>query len=236
MMPLPSAGRRFTVRRTPGLADIDPHRRMRLDALARLLQDVATADGDDVGLGTRWVVRRGAVEAEQWPQLGERLELTTFCSGLGPRWAERRTVLVGEGGARVDAAVVWVWLDAEGRPAPLSASFRAVFAEAAAGRTVKAGLRHGRPPAGASTRRWEIRHSDLDVLGHVNNAATWEAVVDELERWRPGRAVQSAEIEYPGPLEVGDEVWLHRMVGADDLHLWMVVGGQVRASAVVRVG
>ncbi|MBV8451206.1 MAG: hypothetical protein JOZ29_02895, partial [Deltaproteobacteria bacterium] len=76
--------------------------RLRLDALARHLQDVATEDTRDAGIGdprTSWVVRRTAVHAGRWPRYLDRVSLASFCSGLGPRWAERRTSMRAAGGA-----------------------------------------------------------------------------------------------------------------------------------------
>lgn len=234
MVPLGPTGRRFVVRRAVGLGDVDPSSRLRVDGLARLLQDIATADAREAGIDPGWVVRRTAIEARRWPVLGEALVLTTFCSGLGSRWAERRTDITGDRGAQLRAAAVWVHVDDAGRPARLDAGFLSVYAEAAAGRTVRAKLRHGQPPPQAHARPWVLRHSDLDVLGHVNNAATWEAVVDELGRRMPGRTVSVAEMEYPGPLEIADDVVLRSVVGDAGLQVWLTVGDGVRASATLR--
>ena len=232
MVPVPEVGRRFSVRRVPGLGDVDPEGVVRLDALARLLQDVATADADDAGVAAGWVVRRTVVVAEQWPRLGERIELTTFCSGLGGRWAERRTHLAGERGSRVDAAALWVHVDKRGRPARLDSQFLSVYAPSAAGRVVRAKLVHGSPPASASSRPWAIRYSDLDVVGHVNNAASLEAIVDEAAGRLPG-PVHVASIEYPGAIDAGESVTLRSVTGDRGLEVWLTVGDEVRVSAVV---
>lgn len=99
------------------LGDADRHGRLRLDALARLLQDVGNDDFADAGLdpGAPWVGRRTVVWSPSWPRLGERLTVTTFCGGLGSRWAERRSSLRDEGGgSRVEVAALWVFLGAEG--------------------------------------------------------------------------------------------------------------------------
>jgi acyl-ACP thioesterase len=77
-----------------------------------------------------------------------------------------------------------------------------------------------------------VRSTDLDALGHVNNAATWSAVEDELAR--RSRVANWAELEYPGAIEPTDEVELASAV--DDvgtLRAWLTVAGTVRASAVV---
>src|SRR6185312_16787517 len=112
--------------RQPGFADCAPSGRVRLDALACWLQDVAYADVQDAGLerAAVWVVRRTRIRVNRFPRFGEHFALTTFCSGIGRMWAERRTDIVGEdagGGAvpEVEAVPLWVHLDAERwRPSP----------------------------------------------------------------------------------------------------------------------
>ncbi|MEA3018681.1 MAG: hypothetical protein QOI47_205, partial [Actinomycetota bacterium] len=54
------------------LADADPTERLRLDALARFLQDVGNDDTADAGhdTATPWVARRTTVEADGWPRIG----------------------------------------------------------------------------------------------------------------------------------------------------------------------
>src|SRR5712692_217370 len=108
MMPVPDEGRRFAIRRVAGLGDCDTFGKLRLDALARLLQDVATAAAQDAGVAPGWVLRSTAVNAARWPDLGERLVLTTFCSGLGPRWAERRTSVSGDRGTCLATRALWI--------------------------------------------------------------------------------------------------------------------------------
>ena len=81
------------------------------------------------------------------------------------------------------------------------------------------------------TARYPVRQYELDVLGHVNNAATWAAVEDEAARL--GVVPRRAELEYGGALELGDDVVL-RTAQDDALRLWLTVGDEVRAAAVVR--
>ena len=84
-IPVPSHGRTFSGRRRVGLADVDPRGRVRLDALARLLQDVAIDDVQETGWGTPshlWFVRRIRIDVHE-PFLQDReVELVTWCSGL----------------------------------------------------------------------------------------------------------------------------------------------------------
>ena len=196
---LPTQGRRYIVSRRVGLGDVDRSGRLRLDSLAAYLQDVASEDADVSGLDDvfGWIVRRVEVRISRWPRLAETLTLTTFCAGTGSRWAERRTSIHGaegeavEGGA-IEAAALWVAIDARGRPVRLSEQFQAIYGEAAAGREVSARLSLPARPAVVESREWPLRRVDFDVLGHVNNAAHWCAVEELVGDRRP----RAATIEF----------------------------------------
>ena len=180
LVPIPPRGRRFTGTRPVRLGDVDPSGRLRLDATARYLQDVASDDAADAGLQTAWVARRTLIDVRRPAVLGERLELTTFCSGTGRSWAERRTSITGAAGARIEAVSLWVQVDAtSGRPTPLDAVFDEHYGEAAGGRRVSSRLVLPPPPAGAAVRSWIVRAVDIDPLDHVNNASQW-AILEEV--------------------------------------------------------
>ncbi len=225
----------FEAGRPVRLGDADEHGRFRLDALARHLQDVATDDSNDSGMGEEpvfWVVRRAAIAIERWPRYLERVDYRTFCSGAGPRWAERRTSGRTGTGGHLEAAVLWAAVDStNGRLALLSERFDRVWGNAA--RQVSARLLHPSPPSAAASRPWTIRATDLDVVGHVNNAAYWEAVEDELARCLPGRIPVAAECEHRLPMDLGDQVRVVSEVEGGTLRLWLVGDGRVHASAFV---
>jgi acyl-ACP thioesterase len=215
-------GRVYEQRVRAGLADAGPTGRVRLDALARWLQDVAWADVDDAGLADRvaWVVRRMRLRVDAFPAFGERLELRTWCTGFGRMWAERTTTVTGSAGA-VEAVAVWVSLDpVTGRPKTLDQPFVDVYGEAAAGRTVKARLHHPAPPGDAAASPWLFRRADLDVADHVNNAAYW-APVEEALLAREDLGALEAEVEFrggagPGPatvLRAGRHWWITQPAG-----------------------
>ncbi|QXC62680.1 hypothetical protein KSP35_07760 [Aquihabitans sp. G128] len=235
LVPVPTTGRTFTTERRVRWGDTDVDGHLRLDATARYLQDIANDDTRDAGHDPMapWVVRRTVVVVRRPIVLGEVVSLTTFSGGHGSRWAERRTRLVGADGGLVEVAALWVFLDpATGRPAKLTAEFHATYDEAAGGREVKARLQHGPPAEGADVRPWPLRSTDLDSLGHVNNAATWAAVEDELSR--RGLRAELAALEYPDATSPDDVVELRCTVDGDVASVWLVADGKVRASAVVR--
>ena len=234
LVPEPDRGRRYRTTRRVRLGDADATGRLRLDALARLLQDMGNDDFADAGHdpSSPWVARRMVVEAHDWPVLGQRLSFTTWCSGLGGRWAERRTTVGAERGpGRLEVASLWIFLGPSGRPGRLPDWFATTWGEAAQGRTVSARLNLPGPPPGAPGRPWAVRATDLDVLGHVNNAATWQAVEDEAARHGvvPGRAL----LEYGEAVDPGDDVVLRSATEGRDLRLWLCVGEGVRAAGLV---
>ncbi len=206
LVPPPAQGRVFRRAARVGLADVTPSGRARLDAIARWLQDTALADVEDAGLGEGlWIVRRLRLAVERFPVFGEALELATFCSGAGRFWAERRTSVAGAGGAQVEAGALWVHLAENGaRPAPMPPGFEPVYGAAAAGRRVRARLRHpAAPPPAAPLRPWRFRAADLDLAGHVNNAVYWQALEEELAG-DPLPGGLDAEVEHRAPADAGD--------------------------------
>jgi acyl-ACP thioesterase len=227
LVPEPAAGRVFTGRRRVRLGDVSPRGRMRLDAVARYLQDVADDDIRHAGFveAKGWVVRRTIVEVGGYPTYLEPLTLRTWCSAIGGRWAERRTILLGEVGGRIDTASLWVHLDPTTmRPLPLPPQFHALYGEAAGGRTVRVRRLHPDRPAteDVTVRRWPLRFSDFDVLGHVNNAAYWAIVEDQLAGRRDLRAPLRVELEHRGAVDVGQhEIEVVVAEEEDRLSGWM---------------
>ena len=238
LVPEPPAGRVCARRRRVRLGDASAGCRLRLDAVARHLQDIANDDARDADIGgdvNAWVVRRTVVEVSRFPVYGEELVLSTWCSGTGSRWAERRTSVVGDGGGLVQAASLWVHVDlASGRPAPVPERFLAAYGGAAQGRVVRARLLHEPLVADAGSMPWTLRFADFDVLGHVNNAAYWAVVEEHLSARRELRAPMRAEVEYRGPVEPGDALVVRVADRADGFSLWWTVDGDVRSTAVVR--
>ncbi len=198
-----------------GLGDVAPTGRVRLDTLLRWFQDAAQANVASLGFADEfWVVRRTTLTVERFPVYGEPVVVRTQPAGLARLWAQRDTTVTGEGGASVSAVAVWVHLDATGRPRPLDADHAAVLAVYGEP-SVKARLRHPAPPPDAASRAWAFRAADLDMAAHVNNAAYWTVLEEELGDWATD-APLVVEVEHPaaagaGPatvLSYGDMRWV----------------------------
>jgi acyl-ACP thioesterase len=229
----PERGRLFTESVRPGLADCAPSGRVRLDALARFTQDIAYADAvaAEQHETARWVVRRTRMRVSRFPRFGERLELATFCSGLGRMWAERRTSIAGEVGqaGEIEVVSLWVHLDPiSGRPTPLREDELAVWSESTAGRTIRARLHHPGPEETEEGVSWRFRETECDLAGHINNAAYFQPLEEELLEHGDLDSID-VEIEYRSPAQPGEILVLR-----DGARRWIVSPeGETHASLLV---
>lgn len=216
ILPVPLFGRVFRATRPVRLGDVGIDGRVRLDALARYLQDVSGDDSDDADLDDAlwWVVRRSVIEQHAPLRFREQVDLDTFCSGLGSRWAERRVSIVGRRGGRAETVTLWVRIDAAtGRPKPLGDQFEHLYKPSAGDREVDGRLRHQalvEGESGVEVVPWRPRVTDLDILDHVNNAIAWAVVEQAIAHAAPpgggfdpvwARTPRRTEVEYRDPID-----------------------------------
>lgn len=218
------------------LGDVRTDGRLRLDALARYLQDAGNDDTMDrgVGNGGPWVARRTVVAIEgSRPRYLDEVELATFPGGRGRLVVERRTDITHERGV-IRAATVWAYLDPTSmRPAAVPNWFDELYGAVTPDRKVSHRLQLATPDATAGRRPWPLRATDYDVLEHVNNAIAWAAIEDELRQVADRARVVRAEVEYPGAIDIDDDVELVSQHDGESLQLWLTVGDEVRVAARV---
>lgn len=227
--PFPTMGRRFTTSRQILLSDTSGDGRARFDAFSRILHDVATLDIEDASLfpETIWILRSTTFEIHSFPSYLEECAVTTACSGTGKAWAERRTSIQGSRGTSVEASAIWVNVGGIGLgPRSLPTSFFATYGESTSGRHVSARTTL-RDPMSDPEELLEIpiRYSDLDIMGHVNNAihtALVEDVLHSIGIKFPMNATVHARIEFGDAIEYGSPV--HAAVWRTEL------GGIIRFS------
>jgi acyl-ACP thioesterase len=242
LVPIPTSGRTFTTTRVVSIADANPDGRMEFDAIGRFLQDAGNADTDDANLpelGLAWVARRCVIDIHHHGTSREELQLTTWCSGTGARWAERRTSIRGSQGAHVEAAAIWVHIDAEtGRPTKWGEEFANAYLQATGGRQVDSRLRHPkRAPAagddGVNTMEFRFRQTDMDAFRHVNNAA-YLSILEEALGGNAPPAPLRLEIEWRKPSLAGEVLTVVETIGMDGVQQWITADDEVRATIAAR--
>jgi acyl-ACP thioesterase len=226
-VPLTDLGRRYSGQFRVRLGDADANGILRLDGVARILQDVATDDWEETGLESTdtWVVRRTTIrvaDGGRWPRYKEVLTVTTWCGGTGAAWAERRTNISSHGQLLVEAVGLWVPVDPTGHPVRIKPAFFDVYGEAMQGRKVSGRIAAPVVADDAQLLAWPLRRADLDIVGHVNNAAVWQAVTEVVTT-----PVSWVSVIHHGAVEDGHDVRIAHASGS----LWLLVDGEVRVSA-----
>jgi acyl-ACP thioesterase len=236
LVPIPDTGRTFRVAYTVRLSDTDATGRLRLDAIARYLQDAAIDDVSETGWGAPehlWVLRSVRIDVLGPPVEDRQVEIVTWGSSFSALAAGRRWSLKGDAGGVVEVDSTWIHLGPDARPARIGEGFDG-YAEAAQGRITSTKLTLAPPPLDDERRSWPLRLTDVDRMGHVNNAAYWAAVEQRLtdvgiDPQQPLRAL----LDYRHPIDLGELVELAESVD-DDGYGWgygfaFVVDSVVRA-------
>ena len=178
-------------------------------------------------------MRRTALRITKFPVFQERLTLQTWCGGLGSHWAERSTRIEGEKGSLIEASAVWVHVDLETmRPATLAEDFLVTAREAAMDRKVSArSMLRMKPEDSEQRDAWPVRFSDMDALGHMNNAAYWEAIEEWLSGHRDFREPFAVVLEHLTPIEPGHDVFTVTREEKNLTAIWHEMNGTIAAVA-----
>jgi acyl-ACP thioesterase len=238
LVPPPGEGRIYRSQRRVRLSEVDAAGRVRLDTVARYLQDVAIDDVDETGWGAPqhvWVVRWYRIEVLR-PFLTDReVSLATWCSASASHAAGRRTSLHGDRGGRIEADSVWIHLDPGGRPARLDGF--GIYTPSTEGRRASTRLALPDPPPEAPRMPWQLRSADVDRMGHVNNAVYWAALDARLATLDLDTAAEPYRVvlEFRRPLDLGDDLELLDEAGDGWARTAFAVGDDVRAVARIEV-
>ena len=231
-------GRAYSARRRVRLGDATPLGRLRLDAVARYLQDIANDDSRDAEWSDPhwWVVRRTVVDVHEFPAYLQEIDLVTWCGGLGSHWAERRTrIAATDGRTLVDAASLWVHVDSESlQPTRVPADIVESLESATSGRTVNARLmlKPAIFPSGPAVEApWPLRFADFDAVGHMNNAAYWVVLEESLAADRSLRAPLRAVVEHVVQVEPGQQLRRRLIADAGEVSVQLLVNDTVHAAA-----
>ena len=232
LVPQPSSGRTFRVRYRVRLSDADATGRLRLDAVARYLQDAAIDDVEETDWGAPehlWVLRSVRIDVIE-PFLADSVvDVVTWGSSFSSLAAGRRWSLSGDAGGTIEVDSTWIHLGRDARPARIGQGFDG-YAEAAQGRVASTKLTLVAPPSDSTRSGWQLRATDVDRMGHVNNAAYWAAVEHRLLEREPDlRRPHRARLDYRHPIDLGERVELAEDVRHGRYGAAFVVGDVVKA-------
>ena len=230
-------GSSYRLFRRVRLGDVTPNGRLRVDATARYLQDIANDDSRDAQWSDPhwWVVRRTVLDIVRFPTYLDQISLVTWCGGLGSHWAERRTRIMSlEGETLIDAASLWVHVDKDTlQPSRVPDDVAPVLGESAGGRKVGARLLCKTSDWDSSREvvsTWPLRFTDFDTVGHMNNAAYWEILEEQMLADRTLRAPMRAAVEHLVQVDPGATIARHVDAHDGDVSVLVRAGNTVHSA------
>lgn len=247
LAPLSQEGLGFASAWPVRAGDVDPYNRVRLDGVARYLQDIAWEDLHSSifhRTDPSWIVRRTVMDVIRpvyWP---DRVELRRWCSAMSTRWTNMRVKITSENGGLIETEGFWINInESTNMPTRISDEGLAQLARSTDEHRLRwrPWLTDQTPPESDTDLPFSLRATDIDQYNHVNNAMYWQAVEQYLVDYPklvagPHRAV----IEYIAPVYAREHITVRSRYEPGDrtgnpvLRLWFVVGGIT--TTTVRIG
>lgn len=239
LSPLPEHGYVYRTSARLLTSDVDSNLRLRLDGVARNIQEVGAEHLGDCGYADvhpHWIVQRTVIDVLEPLELPNHVTYRRWCSGISTRWCSMRVCLEGSEGGRIETEGFWINMNEEtATPSLISEDLFARFATTTENTRLK-----WRPwlPGPASDDRvtpFALRHTDIDLFRHVNNTVYWHGVHEVMALYPDVVAgTHRAVVEYRKPIQPGESVSIHSAVDGDAVRLWFVVDGDVRAAGLLR--
>ena len=117
---------KYTIEGKIRFSEIDHTRKMTLPAIINYFQDCSISQSEELGYGLSyldekkkaWVLSSWQIEIQRYPELGERIKVSTWATGFKGICGDRYFCMTDESGKIVACAnSLWVYMDLEkGRP------------------------------------------------------------------------------------------------------------------------
>jgi acyl-ACP thioesterase len=239
LSPRPDTGYVYRTAWPLATGDMDEHLQLRLDGVARYIQEVGAenlVDAGEADAHPHWIVNRTVIDVIdpiEWPN---EITFSRWCSALSSRWCTMRVDLVGSDGGRIETEGFWIAINKDTlTPSRVSDTLTEKFATTTSERRLK-----WRPwlPGARDTDTdtpFALRRTDIDIFAHVTNAAYWHAI-HEVVAAHPdvATAPYRAVVEYRKPIQFGEQVVIRSGRHGDEVHVALAVGDEIRAAALLR--
>lgn len=225
----------FESKRRIRVADCDSRGKLRVDAIARYLQDIGYDDTEDIGVGDGglWVARSIEMDFSgitKWPNRNEFIGLSTFCSGIGHAFAQRCVDIKSKSNESIRTLTVWVSIDERGKPTQVPSWLAQAypFAEKIKSKRTLEVIDPQQEFDGTIVD-WPLRASDLDINNHANNSVAFDALYESAQIMDVKQPKQ-VRIEYHHPLGVGDNTNIFMRQSDFGFEAWLTNRKNVAAS------
>ncbi len=209
---------------------LDHQKRLSLVGLLNLLQDIAWIHAEHLGWGydalvekaTLWVLSRQKVVMKEWPQWEDKVTIRTWPRRSGAIMALREFEIIAadkNGSERRIGECSTSWLVLDWNTRKVQKLDKIMFGVPSLTEGVLEIAAERIPPRTdlSEIARFEVRNSDLDVNGHVNNTryAQWVTdtlTLDELKRY----AIDEYDVNFLAETGVGDTIVIESEPGTPD--------------------
>lgn len=209
--------------------DVDLFNQCRPSALLGYLQEAATqaavalnVSGPEIRekYNCLWMITRSWVELDAPLRWNEFIDVKTWHRGASGASSYRDFDLYRDGRPVGQATSVWVMVDADQRKLFRMKDLAEFQGTDGGDRCKSIKLRRpAMPEAFDGQTRRDLRYSDTDMNGHVNNAHYADFACDSLhlERLGRGKFVRSFQIGYVGECRAGEPLWVDTAARGDEL-------------------
>jgi acyl-ACP thioesterase len=220
-------------------SDIDRHQQLRLDGVARYIQEVGAEQLIDAGFGDihpHWIVQRTVIDVltpMTWPSA---ITFHRWCSAISSRWCTMRVRLDSPGGGRIETEGFWINMNKETlTPSLMDDRFFNKLATTTDDHRLKwRAWLPGPVPSDTQVLPFALRDTDIDIFNHVTNTAYWHGI-HEITARHPdiASAPYRAVVEYRKPIALGDNLIIRHRVDGNQVRCWFCVDDDVHAAGLV---
>ncbi|MFN8015660.1 MAG: thioesterase [Acidimicrobiia bacterium] len=223
--------RQYLSSRRVRVTDCDENGNIRVDAIARYLQDIGYDDTDDIGVGDggSWVARSIEIEStnpNRLPKRNDLVNLKTFCSGIGRAFAQRTVEISRDNGIELIAKTIWVCVNENGKPIPVPSWLNDAYPNA---EKIKANNILSTAYSDQKSFKFKTRASDIDVNDHINNSIVFN-IANEVAYETGSVFPSSLRVEYYLPFDKEIEADIHYELLVNGFNAWIVDANQLIAS------
>ncbi|GAB08446.1 hypothetical protein GOARA_011_00620 [Gordonia araii NBRC 100433] len=230
-------------------SDIDGRMRVRLDGIARYLQNIGEDMIEDSGFFDSdpfWILRRTVIEVREplsWPG-DARVE--RWCSATSSRWVSMRQRVTGlpeaspfNPGDRpaglVETESFCIKINDQGLPSRISDEALEALSRGVDEQRLRWRAMNPAEPGEGTVEGpgFRLRATDLDQFKHVNNTVYWQ-VAEEVLATRPEllEAPYRAVIEFLRPVPPDTQVRVLRTDVDDGFDLWLLLPDDAVATTI----
>ncbi|MCW2654347.1 MAG: acyl-ACP thioesterase [Mycobacterium sp.] len=195
------------------VGDIDRTGRLRLDSVARHIQDIGQDHVHALGFDKTHpvgVVRRTMIDLLRPIEFQDMLRLRRWCSGTSNRWCEIRVRIDGANGGLIESEAFWININRDtGMPARISDDLLDELRRTTDVHRLRwtSHLSAGGRQDADQIYEYPVRFTDIDLFDHMNNAVYWSVVEDFLSTCPEllGSPLR-VTLEHETPVALGDKL------------------------------